>query len=118
MCKKYLKSRKNLSSRQPKIKARTYHFSLIKIFNFLMLLLIMGGMVSYIALVNRRAISGYKISDLTRQAKLMEAEEEKLELALAEARKDEIIKQKAEAMDLVVLSETEYLEGGSNLARR
>jgi len=84
-----------------------------------MLAVIVGGLIGYMGLVNRRAVSGYKISSLTQRINELEALQEKLELGLTEARHNDKIKQRAEELHLVVLSAVEYLEKSpKNLARR
>jgi len=119
MCKKFLKNRKNLSQRVS-LKRRQPNFSgRLRIVNLFMLVAVMAGLIGYMGLVNKRAVSGYKISSLEERVKRLETLGEKLELNLAEAKQSNKIQAQAKKLDLVVLPEVEYLEKGlKNLARR
>ncbi len=106
MCKKFVKNRKQLKPLKVK---RSKGGIKLKVFNWLLIILVIGSGLYYLGLVNKRAVSGYKIAKLENRVKELRKINEKLEVKLAELQETDRIKQVAESMEMAVVNEVEYL---------
>ena len=81
--------------------------------------ILVASSVSYLWLINDRAIMGYETSSLEKKVSVLKDNNQRLDLELIELQEIGQIKEKAENLQMALVEEVEYLNVGSDgLARR
>ncbi len=111
MCKKFLKTRKNLKKHISRPKNNFLHINILAIVTIFILV---ATSLSYLWLINDRAILGYKTSSLEKKVEILKEKRQKIELKLAEAQEINQIKEKAQKMEMSVIENVDYLSTTSN----
>ncbi len=115
MCRKFLKTRKNLKKHSFKAKTKIKNkFLGTNILAAMLMIVLLGVSFSYVWLINDRAILGYETLKLEKEVNLSKEKNEKIELKLAEAQKINLIKQRAQEMKLSVINDVDYLTVNSS----
>ena len=113
MCKKFLKTRKNLKKHSFKSKTKN-KFLGVNILSIISLLFLLSTSVFYLWLINDHVILGYKMSKLEEKVNILKENNEKIELELVEVQEVDLIKQRAQAMELSVIDNVDYLSVNNN----
>lgn len=106
MCKKFLKNRKNLTNCQIK---KGNKFSGCNFFTIILAGLLVASSLTYLWLINKQSIMGYETASLEKKISLLKDENQKLNLNLVELQEINLVKEKAEKMQMAVVEEVEYL---------